>query len=296
MGVYFNMTKISIIGGDLRIIKFAEMLSEEGFEVYTYGLEQSELINKNDKIIKCNSLDEIAEKSKIAISSIPLSSNGINVNMPFSEQKLQVSELENILDGKVFIAGRIKDETYEKLKNTKIIDLLKREELTVLNTIATAEGAIQVAMEETTRTLHGSNILIMGFGRISKVLSNMLKGIGANVYCETTKTVNTSWIKAYGYTPVLFSELNDNLGKFDIIINTVPHIILDDSNLDYLKKDCVIIDVASTPGGVDKKAAKTRDLKLIWALSLPGKVAPTTSAEYIKDTFYNVIRELEIQE
>lgn len=286
------MTKVSIIGGDLRIIELADMLSKENFEVYTYGLEQSDIINKNEKIAKCNSLEEISNKSNIIIGSIPLSSNGINVNMPFSEEKLEVIELENILDGKVFIAGRIKDELYEKLKNTQIIDLLKREELTVLNTIATAEGAIQIAMEETTRTLHGSNILIMGFGRISKVLSNMLKGIGANVYCETTKTVNTSWIKAYGYTPVLFNELNENLEKFDIIVNTVPHILLDDSNLDYLKKDCVIIDVASNPGGVDKNAAKKREIKLIWALSLPGKVAPTTSAEYIKDTFYNILKEL----
>lgn len=288
------MMKISIIGGDLRIAQLAEMLANEDFKVYTYGLEQSELINKNEKIVKCNSLNEIADKANIVISSIPLSSNGININMPFSDEKLEVVQLEKVLDGKIFIAGRIKEDLYDKLPNTKIIDLLKREELTVLNTIATAEGTIQVAMEETTRTLHGSNILIMGFGRISKVLSNMLKGIGANVYCETTKVVNTSWIKAYGYTPVLFNELNDNLGKFDIIINTVPHIILDDTNLDLLKKDCVIIDVASNPGGVDKNAAKTRGIKLIWALSLPGKVAPTTSAEYIKDTLYNVLKELEI--
>lgn len=285
--------KISIIGGDLRIAKLAEILSEDNFEVYTYGLEQSDVVNKNEKIVKCNSLKEVSKKSNIIISSIPLSSNAVDVNMPFSDEKLKVDQLLEVLEGKIFIAGRIKEDLYDKLPNTKIIDLLKREELTVLNTIATAEGAIQVAMEETTRTLHGSNILIMGFGRISKVLSNMLKGIGANVYCETTKVVNASWIKAYGYEPVLYNELNENLGKFDIIINTVPYVILDDSNLDLLKKDCVIIDVASNPGGVDKNAAKARGIKLVWALSLPGKVAPTTSAEYIKDTLDNVLKELE---
>lgn len=290
------MTRISVIGGDLRIAELADMLSKENFEVYTYGLEQSEIINKNEKIIKCCSLEEISSKSKIIVSSMPLSSNGISVNMPFSDQKLEISEMTNILEDKVLIAGRIKEELYENLPNTQVIDLLKREEFTVLNTIATAEGAIQIAMEETSRTLHGSNILVMGFGRISKVLSNMLKGIGANVFCETTKTVNTSWIKAYGYTPILFNELNNNLGKFDIIVNTVPHILLDDSNLDLLKKDCVIIDVASNPGGVDKNAAKARGIKLIWALSLPGKVAPTTSAEYIKDTLYNILKEIEISE
>lgn len=286
------MTKISIIGGDLRIVKLAEMLLGDGFELYTYGLELADSIEKNEAIIKCQTIEEAVGKSSIIISSIPLSSNGEKVNMPFSEQELTVEELIKHIEGKIFIAGRINEEIYSKVTNAKIIDVLKREELTVLNTISTAEGAIQIAMEETTKTLHGSNILVMGFGRVSKILSNMLKGIGANVYCETTKVVNCSWIKAYGYKPVLLSELKDCLGKFDVIINTVPHIILDDTNLDLVKKDCVIIDIASAPGGVDKHAAKERNLKFIWALSLPGKVAPITSAEFIKETIYNVLKEI----
>lgn len=265
------MTKISVIGGDLRNVKLAEMLVEEGMEVYTYGLDQEENIQKNVKIIKCDLVKEALQEANIIIGSIPLSSNGINVNMPFSSKKLTLDELVDELEGKVFIAGRIKEELYKKLPNTKVIDLLQREELTVLNTIATAEGAIQIAMEETARTLHGSNILVMGFGRISKILSNMLKGIGANVFCETTKVVNCSWIKAYGYTPILLDDLKQNLPKFDIIINTIPHVILDDSNLDMLKKECVIIDIASNPGGVDKEVAKRKKIKLIWALLYPEK-------------------------
>ena len=40
------------------------------------------------------------------------------------------------------------------------------------------------------------------------------------------------------------------------------------------------------------KAVKEKDkkLKFIWALSLPGKVAPITSAEFIKNTIYNIIK------
>lgn len=287
------MTKISVVGGDLRNVKLAEMLAEEGMQVYTYGLEQDENIQRNEQIIKCDLVRDAMQEADIIIGSIPLSSNGINVNMPFSNRKLTLDELAEELEGKVFIAGRIKEDWSRKLPNTKVIDLLEREELIVLNTIATAEGAIQIAMEETTRTLHGSNILVMGFGRISKVLANMLKGIGANVFCETTKVVNCSWIKAYGYTPILLDDLKENLSKFDIIINTIPHIILNESNLDLLKKDCVIIDIASNPGGVDKEAAKRRKMKLIWALSLPGKVAPITSAEFIKDTINNILKEIE---
>lgn len=283
------MKNISIIGGDLRIVKLADMLKADGYEVYTYGIEQARTSNE---IVKCTSIEEVTSKSDIIVSSIPLSSDGININTPFSKNKIEISEVAKYVKGKTFIAGRIEEELYQKFSETKVIDLLKREELTVLNTISTAEGAIQIAMEESTKTLHGSKILVMGFGRVSKILSNMLKGIGAEVYCETRTTVNCAWIKAYGYKPILLDELDNKLGKFDIIINTIPHIILNKEKLKLLKRDCLIIDIASNPGGVDRKAAKEIGIKLIWALSLPGRVAPITSAEFIKETLENILKDI----
>mgnify|MGYP000379181242 FL=1 len=283
------MKNISIIGGDLRIVKLADMLKEDGYEVYTYGLEKAQL---NAKIEKCNSIEEVTTKADVIVSSIPLTSDEININSPFSSNKIKISEVAQNVKGKTFIAGRIEDELYKKFNDTKVIDLLKREELTVLNTISTAEGAIQIAMEESTKTLHGSKILVMGFGRVSKILSNMLKGIGAEVYCETRTTINCAWIKAYGYKPILLDELDGNLNEFDIIINTIPHVILNKERLSLLKKDCIIIDIASNPGGVDRKAAKEIGVKLIWALSLPGRVAPITSAEFIKETLENILKEI----
>ncbi len=285
------MNRISIIGGDLRIAYLAEILSNDNYEVFTYGLEKSEIIIENTKIHKCNSLEEISDMASIVISSIPLTRDGININTPLSDKKISIEEVTKILDGKLFLAGKIEKEIQAELPHTKIVDLLENEELTVLNAIASAEGTIQVAMQETNITLHESNILITGFGRITKVLFNMLKGFGANIYCETTKQENLSWIRAYGYTPILLEELNNNLGKFDLIINTVPHIILDKTNLNLLKKDCVIVDVASAPGGVDREEAKKQDIETIWVLGLPGKVAPYTAAKYIKETLDNIIKE-----
>lgn len=282
------MKNISIIGGDLRIVKLVDMLNADGYSVYTYGLEQANIANAQ----KCQSIEEVSEKSDIIVSSIPFTSDGINVNTPFSKNKISIEDVAKNIKGKIFIAGRIEDELYQKFGETKVIDLLKREELTVLNTIATAEGTIQIAMEESTKTLHGSKILVMGFGRVSKILSNMLKGIGAEVYCETRTTVNCAWIKAYGYNPILLDELDENLNKFDIIINTIPHIILNKERLKNVKKDCIIIDIASNPGGVDRNSAKELGIKIIWALSLPGRVAPITSAEFIKETLENIIRDL----
>ena len=77
-----------------------------------------------------------------------------------------------------------------------------------------------------------------------------------------------------------------------MIINTVTHLVLTPERLKYVDNDCLLIDLASNPGGIDKKTAKDRNLKLVWALALPGKVAPVTTAEFIKDTIYNILKEI----
>ena len=286
--------KISIIGGDLRIVKLAEMLAKDEFELYTYAIDKAESLKKIKNIIQCDTIEETIKNGDIIVGSIPLSSNNLEVNTPFSDKTVSLQELAEKIKGKTFIAGNIKKDFLNLAKdsNTKIIDLLDREELVVLNTISTAEGAIQIAMEETTRTIHESNVLVLGFGRVGKILANMLKGIGANVFCEARKNVDLAWIKAYGYEPIRLNELENSLGKFNIIINTIPSIILEEKQLEKVNKDCLIIDLASNPGGVDRNSAKKLGIKTIWALSLPGKVAPLTSAEFIKDTIYNILKEM----
>lgn len=286
--------KISIIGGDLRIVKLAEMLAKDEFKLYTYAIDKAESLKRIKNIIQCDTIEETIKNGDIIVGSIPLSSNNLEVNTPFSDKTVSLQELAEKIKGKTFIAGNIKKDFLDLAKdsNTKIIDLLDREELVVLNTISTAEGAIQIAMEETTRTIHESNVLVLGFGRVGKILANMLKGIGANVFCEARKNVDLAWIKAYGYEPIRLNELENSLGKFNIIINTIPSIILEEKQLEKVNKDCLIIDLASNPGGVDRNSAKKLGIKTIWALSLPGKVAPLTSAEFIKDTIYNILKEM----
>lgn len=281
---------ISIIGGDLRIINLAKMLAKDGFSIHTYALENSENLFDFNRIIQYNTIHDAIRKSNYIISSIPLSKDHENVFTPYSDSKISLTDFKKNLEGKTFISGKIPNFLKD---NSKIncIDIMDIEEYAILNCIATAEGAIQIAMEEFPKTLSDSNILIMGFGRIGKILSKMLQGIGANVYCEARKNTDLAYIKAYGYSPIHLNSLNENLRKFDIIINTIPVQILDKSLLDLVKKDVLIIDLASNPGGIDFEYAKSQNIKTIWALALPGKVAPISSAEYIKTTIYNIIKE-----
>ena len=284
----------AIIGGDLRIIKLAKMLAEEGNTIYTYGIEKAEELKSVTNIIFCEKLKHAIQNTEVVIGPIPFSSNGKDINTPFSDNKVTIDELLNEIEGKTFIAGSIKQEVIEKAngRNITILDIIKREELSVLNAISTAEGAIQIAINETPKNLHGNNVLVMGFGRIGKVLAKMLDGIGAKVACEARKTTDLAWIKAYGYEPINLIELKEKISKYDIIINTIPFIVLDKEMLQEVKKDALIIDLASNPGGVDRVAIKELGIKFNWALSLPGKVSPVTSAEFMKETLINMFKEI----
>lgn len=286
--------KFAIIGGDLRTIKLAVMLAKEQNQVYVYGLEKAEELKNIKNITQCESIKKTIQEVEIVIGPIPFSSNGKTINMPFSDKEISIREMMHVINAKVLIAGGITPEVYEMANDEyiEIIDIMKREELAVLNTIATAEGTIQVAIENTNKIIHGSEILILGFGRIGKVLARKLAGLSAKVTCAARKDEDLAWIQAYGHKATNINSIGENLKLYDIIINTVPHIILNEERLKYIKKDCLLIDLASNPGGIDKKSVKDNKLKFVWALSLPGKVAPITTAEFIKDTIYNIIKEI----
>lgn len=285
--------KFAIIGGDLRTIKLAEMLEKDGHQINIYGLEKAEDLKNKTNITQYESIKKAVQDVEIVIGPIPFSSNGTTVNAPFSNKEITIREMMHVINAKVLIAGGIIPEVYDMANDEyiEIIDIMKREELAVLNTIATAEGTIQIAIENTNKILHGSEVLILGFGRIGKVLARKLAGLSAKVTCAARKDEDLAWIQAYGHKATNINSIGENLKQFDLIINTVPHMILTQERLENVKQECLLIDLASNPGGIDKKAAKNKNLKFIWALSLPGKVAPITSAEFIKDTIYNIIKE-----
>ncbi|OKZ78301.1 MAG: hypothetical protein BHW01_01605 [Clostridium sp. 27_14] len=286
--------EFAVVGGDLRTIKLAKILAKEGNMVYTYGLEKAEELKEIKNIIFCEKLIEAVKMVQVVIGPIPFSSDGININMPFSDGKLSIREFMHNLNAKILIAGTIAPDVYELANDEyiEIVDIMKREELAVLNTIATAEGAIEIAIANTNKILHGSNVLVLGFGRIGKVLARKLAGLSTKVTCAARKEEDLAWIKAYGHKGININQIDKNLSEFDVIINTVPQMILTAEKLGYVKQECLLIDLASNPGGIDKKVAKEKGLQLIWALALPGKVAPTTTAEFIKDTIYNILKEI----
>ena len=72
----------------------------------------------------------------------------------------------------------------------------------------------------------------------------------------------------------------------------MPAPILGIEELAAMKEGVLVIDLASRPGGVDRSAAAALGVKVIHALSLPGRVAPVTAGRYIRDTVYHMMEEL----
>ena len=265
-----------VVGGDNRIKLLAEKLKKDGNKVYTFA-------NKVNNIYEIESIEELKNIDyDIVISSVPLSRDGKNFFTLLRDKNITIEDLKKIINWKKFFAGNIPLEIGG-------YDILKDESTTILNTIPTAEGAIQIALEKTNSIIEGKKALVIGFGRVGKILANKLYNIGMDVYCEARKDTDLAWIKAYGYKPIYLEKMNNILCKMDIIFNTVPYEIMDKKRLILLKRDTLIIDLASAPGGIDYDTAEKLGIKAILALGLPGKYAPDTASDYIKEFIYKTI-------
>jgi len=122
-------------------------------------------------------------------------------------------------------------------------------------------------------------VFVLGYGRVGTTLARMLQGIGSKV----TVFSKESYELARAYETGIQSEklrcLHNEVNKADIIFNTIPASVVDKEILRRIRRDTLIIDLASSPGGVDVDTAEEMRLKVLKAPRLPGKVAPKTAGE-----------------
>ncbi len=280
----------AVVGGDLRSAYLAGALAAEGNRVISAGFDSTEL---PACVTACTNAAQAITLADCVILPLPISTDGVNVNAPFSRIPIPLETVvQSMRENQLLLGGQI-GESFRRdlsLRGLTAGDYFAREELAVLNAVPTAEGAIQLAMEELPITLSGARCLITGYGRIGRVLARLLRALDATVTVAARSCSDLAWAAAQGCHTVELSRLSGRSG-FDVIFNTVPHKIFTRELLETLDSGTLIIDLASRPGGVDFNAAAQLRLKTIWALSLPGRVAPKSAGLIIKQTILNMIKE-----
>lgn len=275
----------------MRLVKLAQILEKENNQIYILGLEKAKELENSSNIRICRNLEQVLENAEIVISSIPFTRDGITINMPLSDNKIKINEFMNLMKDKTLIAGTISSNIYEKYKDVEIIDIMKNEKLAILNTIATAEGAIKEIIENMQVNVHGSKIMIFGFGRVGKTLAKKLDGLSAKITVVSNEEEELAWAEVYGYTNMQLNKIEDVIKDYDVIVNTIPHIILQGDILQKINKDTLLLDLASGEGGINKEEAQENKINLIKALGIPGKISPITTAKILKETIYEILEE-----
>lgn len=253
------MNKYAILGTDLRSKNLRKIFKEDGYKI-------TDLNNSN-----------------IIVAPIPFSKDGIYVTGEIIKCTELIKDAKD--NNKLIISGAFSKEMKEKMEaqSIRFIDVMQSDQMANKNTIPTVEGAIAIAILNTDFVLEGANALVLGYGRIGKRLADKLANMGVNVYCEARKESDLESIHKKGYNAIDLKELNGHLSKMQVIFNTIPAMILNQERLDLIDDNAIIIDLASAPGGVDFKYAKESNKNVEWALALPAKVAPLSSAQYYKE-------------
>ena len=275
-----NIKRLLIIGGDLRIAHLAQSLRSDGYVAESFkGAEP---------------LKNAVDRCDAVILGLPATKDDKTVDAPELAQPILIKDLFKIMGrGKLLLAGRMSDgmKAVADVFSVRWADYFNRDEFELLNAIPTCEGALQAAMEELPVTIHSCNAIVTGYGRIGRLLAHDLSALGANVTVAARKTSARSLAKTDNVKAVDFTKLCDEARKADVIFNTVPSRVIG-RDVVFAARNALIIDLASKPGGVDMEAAKDAGTRVIWALGLPGKVAPVTAGNIIKETIYNIFSEL----
>ncbi len=275
-----NRNSILIAGGDMRQLSCAASLIRK-YPVAVIGSDRTHYPDGLDA-------PENDCFDYLVLPVPPLDEDG-NVSTPLSKEELTIEEVtELIRPDALVLAGRVDKELRERFPGHRLIDYMEREELCLSNAIPTAEGAVQIALEELPVTLSGAKVLIVGMGRIGTALAEILKGFGADISVLIRDMKGAARARIHGITPVYASDMSYD---HDVVFNTVPGLVFSRDVLGRFKADTLFIDLASKPGGIDFDSASQLGIKTIWALGLPGRTAPVTAGNIIADTIDAIIRE-----
>ncbi len=281
---------VAVLGGDLRQLAVAEAIARLGARVRTYGLSGPPA---GCGVSPAPSLREALQGASVVV--LPISGAdpaGCVASQPGQPiLRLDDGFWGNLAPGTLILAGSLPAQAKRAAAAAghRVVEYAENDEIAILNAIPTAEGALQLAMEALPITIHGSCTFVLGLGRVGLTVARLFKAVGAETWVAANRPALRARAHEMGCRPVTFAELPGEIGRADLIINTVPALVVTGQLLALTKPSVYLIDLASAPGGVDFQAAENLGRRAILALGLPGKVAPESAGRIIASTLPAII-------
>lgn len=282
--------RLAVIGGDDRELYLIPELRKLGAYIVGYGYEKAPPIP--DMTLASSLLDAVNRVDVLLFPLFGTDERGV-VKAKYSESPIVLNKevLQAIPAHVPLLIGWARPalKSAADMMGIHIVETAKLSEIAILNSIPSAEGAIQMAMQATPITIHSSKSFVLGLGRTGWTIAHTLLGMGAHVTGVARKATDLARAYQSGMSPVHFSDLEDEIGKAEIIFNTVPSLVLDRVILEKVARDAVIIDLASIPGGTDFEYAQMLGIKAELAPGLPGIVAPKTAGKILAQVYPQLI-------
>lgn len=277
---------IAIIGGDARYLELIRQLQNlDHTTVILVGYDKLEQGFTGLKQLEFHELE--VEKLDAVILPITGTNKVGNVEVIFSDQEIRLTKpwFNRLKKTALVFTGIANDYLLSITSDAEssLISLLDRDDIAIYNSIPTAEGTIMMAMENTDYTIHSSRICVVGFGRVGNTVANKFSALGAKVSVSANSIRDLARITEMGLTAIPLQSIHENIANCDILINTIPAKVIGKQTIQQLPAHCIIIDLASKPGGTDFNYAKQRGIKAILSKSLPGSVAPKTAGKILAD-------------
>lgn len=285
---------IAVIGGDARYLELIRQLKlEENISLVLVGYDK---IEQSFTGVQQSDFSEL-EVGKLDAAILPITGvdNNGKVETIFSDQQIIIDTnwFKQLKKSAVIFTGIANDYLTKQTEQAQVnlIPLLNRDDVAIYNSIPTAEGTIMLAMENTDYTIHSSNVIVTGFGRVGYTVAHKFAALGANVAVSAKSMIDLARITEMGLTAIPLAKLTDNVSNCDLLINTIPAQVIGKETIQQLPSHTIIIDLASKPGGTDFAYAKKRGIKAILAKSLPGVVAPKTAGKILAEVIKQYVNE-----
>ena len=284
--------KFTVLCGDKRQAVIAREFVKLGHKVSCWSLSNAPV-----ECEICSNVDKAVDSADFIILPLPFSRD--NIYLSSASDKIELRRIVELAkkNGSVILAGLVSDEMLHLCESecVEIIDYYKSESLQMKNALPSAEGAIMLAMEHTEITVYGMKALVTGYGRIGKILANILRSLGASVTVAARRDETLCEIVMSGFEAIKTNFDCLTFTEYDVIFNTVPSVILNEKVLKNIKNKPVYIEIASSPGGIDTTFARSMGMEIIFAPSLPGKYSPISAGKYIFETISEILSQRRIE-